>query len=220
MNWSDNIQVFNEDCMEVMKRYPDNYFDLAVVDPPYGIGEFGVKNNTRGGLSKPKDYGSKEWDNSPPSKDYIKDLGRVSKNQIIWGANHFLNKTSSCWLVWDKQNGNNDFADCELAWTSFNTAVRKFTFRWAGMMQGDMKNKEIRIHLTQKPVALYAWIFHNYAKPDFKILDTHGGSFSSAIAWHRYSKGQGEFIGAELDKEYYDAAHKRFKEQTAQLTLL
>lgn len=222
MNWSDNIQVFNEDCMEVMKRYPDNYFDLAVVDPPYGIGASDYKRGgTQYGKAKCKSYAPKEWDNSPPPPEYFNELFRVSRDQIIWGANHFLGKNSSCFLVWDKLNGvGSGYADAELAYTSFKKAVRVFRFRWAGMLQHDMKNKEVRMHPTQKPVALYAWIYHNYAKPDFKILDTHGGSFSSAIAWHRYSKGQGEFVGVELDQEYYDAAYKRFKEQTAQLTLL
>jgi site-specific DNA-methyltransferase (adenine-specific) len=218
MEWAKNINIFNSDFRDIIDKYPDNYFDLLVIDPPYGIGESGQTNKTRGRLAYAKDYGNKNWDEKPLSEESIIQLFRVSKNQIFWGANHYLPKTSPCFLVWDKQNGNNDFADCELAWTSFKTAVRKFTFRWNGMLQGDMKNKEIRIHPTQKPVALYSWIFHKYAQVNFKILDTHGGSLSSAIAWHKYSKGKGEFIGVELDKEYYDEAYKRFKRETAQLT--
>jgi hypothetical protein len=152
-------EVTNEDCMEGMARYPDKYFDLAIVDPPYGIGEDGGKNHSRCGATKPTMYTAKNWDSSAPKKKYFDELLRVSKNTIIWGANHFIenipHSNSSCWIVWDKQNGNNDFADCELAWTNYKSAVRKFEFRWAGMLQGDMKNKETRIHPTQKPVSLF-----------------------------------------------------------------
>jgi len=173
----------NADCMDIMAQYPDKYFDLAVVDPPYGIGEDGLKNHSRGKRAKAKEYTPKDWDSKPPKNEYFIELLRVSKNVIVWGANHFIenipNANSSSWIVWDKQNGENDFADCELAWTNHKSAVRKYVFKWAGMLQGDMKNKEHRIHPTQKPVRLYDWIFHNYAKPDFKILDTHLGSGSS-----------------------------------------
>ena len=134
---------------------------------------------------------------------------RVSKNQIVWGANHFISKIpydSSCWIVWDKENGETDFADCELAYTSFVTAVRKIKMKWAGMLQHDMKNKETRIHPTQKPVALYKWLLDNYAKPGDKILDTHLGSGSIAIAAHDYGF---DLVGCELDTDYYNAAMKR-----------
>ena len=138
--------AYNMDCMEGMKQFPDKYFDLAVVDPPYGIGESGSKNNTRSKLAKSKNYKAFSGnDKEPPDSAYFNELFRVSKSQIIWGANHFISKIpfdSSCWIVWDKMNGENDFADCELAWTSFKTAVRKFEFRWQGMLQHDMKNKE------------------------------------------------------------------------------
>ena len=147
------------DCMDGMRQFPDKYFDLAIIDTPYGIGEDGSKNHSRGKLATAKNYKAYEGkDLESPSVEYWKELFRVSKNQIIWGANHFISKIpydSSCWIVWDKDNGNTDFADCELAWTSFKTAVRKFTYRWQGMLQGNMKNKEIRIHPCQKPVALY-----------------------------------------------------------------
>ena len=137
-----------------MSRYTDKYFDLAVVDPPYGIGMSGGRI---GGsvLAKTKDYKHFHGnDRFAPDESYFAELFRISKNQIVWGANHFLAKTSSCWIVWDKLNGDNNFADCELAWTSFDSAVRKFEFRWAGMLQGNMQDKETRIHPTQKPVAL------------------------------------------------------------------
>jgi site-specific DNA-methyltransferase (adenine-specific) len=210
-------QVFNEDCMAVMARYPYKYFDLAVVDPPYGIGEDGGSNHSRSKIAKSKIYTPKNWDKEPPNKMYFDELIRVSKNQIIWGANHFISRIpfdSSCWLVWDKENGENDFADCELAWTSFKKAVRRYKFRWAGMLQGNMKEKEIRLHPTQKPVALYDWIFKNYASPNDKILDTHLGSGSSRIAAH---KAKLDFVGCELDKEYFDAQEKRFKDFSSQL---
>ena len=215
-----NSIVFNEDCIEGMKRYSDNYFDLAVVDPPYGIGEDGSKNHTRGKKAKSKNYkGFSGNDIEPPSIEYFQELFRVSKNQIIWGANHFISRISidsSCWLIWDKENGETDFADCELAWTSFKTAARKFKYKWQGMLQQDMKNKELRIHPTQKPIALYDWIFHNYAKPTDKILDTHLGSGSSRIA--AYKNGL-DFTGFELDKEYFESSEKRFNNYKSQLKL-
>jgi site-specific DNA-methyltransferase (adenine-specific) len=211
--------VYNEDCVQGMKRFPDKYFDLAIVDPPYGIGESGKTNKSRGKLCAAKDYGIKNWDNSSPDKEYFEELIRVSKNQIIWGANHFIDKIpfgSPCWVVWDKDNGANDFADCELAYTSFKTAVRKFSFRWHGMLQGDMKNKEIRIHPTQKPVSLYLWLIDKYGKDANRILDTHIGSGSIRIAAHKNKK---ELIGFELDPEYYAAQEKRFQEAIRQQSI-
>jgi site-specific DNA-methyltransferase (adenine-specific) len=222
-------EVTNEDCMEGMARYPDKYFDLAIVDPPYGIGEAAGKNASRNkGFGKKgskkiclaKDYGNKNWDNKPCNYEYFIELQRVSKNQIIWGANHFIENipqsNSSCWIVWNKDNGQNDFADCELAYTSYKTAVRMFTFRWNGLLQHDMKNKEHRIHPTQKPVALYKWLLHNYANQGDKILDTHLGSGSSRIA--AYEMGF-DFTAFELDTEYYEAQEKRYKAHIAQLKL-
>ena len=211
--------VYNEDCMAVMKRYPDNHFDLAIVDPPYGIGESGQTNKSRSKLAVAKDYGKKNWDSESPNEEYFKELLRVSKNQIIWGANHFISKIpfdSSCWIVWDKINGETDFADSELAWTSFKTSVRNFRFQWQGMLQGDMKNKEIRIHPTQKPIKLYDWVLSKYASKGNLILDTHLGSGSSRIAAY---KGGFDFVGCELDKEYFEAQEKRFKQFKSQLTL-
>jgi len=213
-------EVYNEDCLVGMARYPDNYFDLAVVDPPYGIGEDGLKNHSRGKATKPTLYTDKDWDTDSPPLEYFNELIRVSKNQIIWGANHFISKIpfdSSCWIVWDKQNGDNDFADCELAWSSFDTAVRQFKFRWAGMLQGNMKNKEIRIHPTQKPIALYSWIYHNYLKDGGKVIDSHLGSGSNRIAADK--AGNIDFIGFELDKDYYQAQEKRFSQYKSQLVL-
>lgn len=213
------MTITNEDNMELMARYEDNYFDLAIVDPPYGIGEDGAKNHSRGKATKPTMYTAKNWDSSVPNKEYFNELIRVSKNVIIWGANHFIenipNQNSPSWIVWDKDN-TGDFADAELAWTNHKSAVRKFQWRWNGMLQQDMKNKEHRIHPTQKPVKLYEWILHNYAKEGDKILDTHLGSGSIAIAC--YNLGF-DLTACELDKEYYEAAMKRLKQHQAQQRL-
>lgn len=215
-----SVKLINCDCMEYMKGLDDNAFELAVVDPPYGIGENGSANKSRSKLATAKDYKPfAGGDLEPPNKDYFIELRRVSKNQIVWGANHFMQNIclgSSCWVVWDKLTGASDFADCELAYTSFKTAVRKFQFQWSGMLQGDMKNKEHRIHPTQKPVKLYQWLLKNYAKPGDRILDTHLGSGSSAIAAHY---GGFDFVGCELDKDYYEAAKSRFDNETRQEAL-
>ena len=205
--------------MDYLPQFPDKYFELAIVDPPYGIGEDGSKNHTRGGLAKAKDYkGYVGNDMSSPDKTYFDELIRISKNQIIWGANHFISKIpydSSCWIVWDKDN-TGDFADCELAWTSFETAVRIFRFRWNGMLQEDMKHKENRLHPNQKPVALYDWILSKYAKRGDKILDTHVGSASSLIACY---KNGFDYVGFERDPYYYELANKRLEEYKSQITL-
>lgn len=211
---------YNMDCMDGMKEFPDKYFDLAVVDPPYGIGESGEKNHTRGKMAMAKDY--KPFDGidlKAPDKKYFDELLRVSKNQIIFGANHFISRMpydSHCWIVWDKDNGETDFADCELAWTSFDTAVRKFKYRWQGMLQENMKNKEFRIHPTQKPKALYDWIFSRYAERGMKFLDTHVGSASSLMAAHDAGL---QYVGFEKDKYYYDLSKERLEQHEAQMSL-
>lgn len=213
-------EVFNMDCIEGMKQYPDKYFELAIVDPPYGIDAANdARANTKYGnaAAKSKKYGVKDWDKNTPDENYYYELFRISKNQIIWGANHLGNlPKSSCWIVWDKENGDNGYADAELAYTSFKTAVRIVKIKWHGMIQHDMKNKENRIHPTQKPVKLYKWLLQNYAKEGDKILDTHLGSGSSRIA--AYDLGF-EFTGFELDEDYFKASEKRFKQHTDQLTL-
>jgi len=202
--------LYNADCMKIMVQYPDKYFSLAIVDPPYGINKGGGK---LGGdkLAVCKNY--KPYvgaDKESPPIMYFEELRRISKNQIIFGANHFISKIpidSSCWIFWDKDNSGN-FADGELAWTSFKTAVRKFCFRWNGMLQGDMKNKEIRIHPNQKPVALYKWILSKYAKQGDKIIDTHLGSGSIGIACIELGF---ELTACEIDKNYFQLACKRLK---------
>ncbi len=201
-------KLYNMDCMEGMKQIPDNYFELAIVDPPYGIGA--NKEKPHNGW---KDYGIKEWDNKPPNKKYFKELFRVSKNQIIWGANHFISKMpvdSSCWVLWDKGQRNFSLADGELAWTSFNKALRIFTYSRASFL------KERGLHPTQKPVALYKWLLNNYANKGDKILDTHVGSASSLIAC--YDLGF-DYIGFELDEEYYNNAVDRLNKHKSQMNL-
>ena len=211
---------YNMDCMEGMKEFPDNYFELAIVDPPYGIGEGGEKNKTRTALAKAKEYKNFHGaDLKSPDMEYFSELFRISQNQIIWGANHFISKVSKdshCWVVWDKDNGDNDFADCELAWTSFPTAVRRIRYKWQGMLQENMKDKEFRIHPTQKPIALYEWLLTKYANKGDKILDTHVGSASSLIACHRLGF---DYVGFELDKDYYDMANKRLETEKSQTSI-
>ena len=212
--------LYNSDCMEYMATLPDKAFDLAIVDPPYGIGENGDRNASREGIATPQNYKAfAGGDREPPPIEYFIELQRVSKNQIIWGANHFIDriaKPSSCWIVWDKINGATDFADCELAYTSFKTAVRQFRFEWNGMLQGDMKNKEQRIHPTQKPVKLYEWLLTNYAKPGQRILDTHLGSMSSVIASNNLGF---EMVGCELDEDYYASGCERAKNALRQVRM-
>ena len=204
--------AFNEDCLEAMRHMEDKCFDLAVVDPPYGIGVMTMNYTKSGAIRTPgyaaakrRDYRKQsEWDIAP-GPEYFEQLFRVSKNQVIWGGNYFQLPPSKGFIVWDKRCNDemrNDFADCELAWMSEGLGVaRVFRYVWSGMIQGNMKNKEDRFHPTQKPVALYAWVFSNYAKPGYRILDTHLGSGSSRIA--AYDLGL-DFVGYEIDKEYFD----------------
>tara|TARA_B100001093_G_scaffold18458_1_gene16781 strand:- start:56 stop:700 length:645 start_codon:yes stop_codon:yes gene_type:complete len=213
------LKITCEDNMELMARYEDNYFDLAIVDVPYGIDVTNQSQGKGGGVAKKIEYKKTDWDKVAPNKEYFKELFRVSKNRIIWGANHFISRIpydSSCWIVWDKDNGGSDFADCELAWTNFKTSVRKIKWKWSGMLQQNMKNKEQRIHPTQKPVKLYEWILMKYAKEGDKILDTHLGSGSIAIACHNLGF---DLTACELDKDYYDAAIERINKHKAQKRL-
>ena len=224
MKITDKITITNEDNMALMSRYEDNYFDLAIIDAPYGINKDGGKiggagKNFIGKMVEPKNYTKKDWDKEAPNQEFFDELIRVSKNQIIWGANHFIEKipfNSPCWIVWDKENFGK-FADCELAYTSFKTAVRQFKFKWAGFLQGyGTANKELRIHPTQKPVRLYEFCLMNYGKEGDKILDTHLGSGSIAIACNNLGF---ELTACELDKEYYDASIKRIKNHISQQRL-
>ena len=217
------IQISCEDCKELMNRYPDKYFDLAIVDPPYGIDIHKQSQGKGGGVAKKIEYKKKNWDSKAPDSEYFDLLQRKSKNQIIFGANHFIdnisfNVSSPCWIVWDKDNGATDFADCELAWTSFKTAVRKFKWKWAGMLQQNMKDKEVRIHPTQKPIGLYLWLLKEYAKNGDKILDTHLGSGSIAIAIdsaNKIEKMDLSLVGCDNDADMFEKAQLRINEKTS-----
>jgi site-specific DNA-methyltransferase (adenine-specific) len=213
--------------MEAMREMPDKAFELAIVDPPYGIG-IGTMNYTTSGAvrtpgrsaAKRRDYRRKSGWDVMPTPEYFAELCRVSKNQIIWGGNYFsgMLPPSKSFIVWDKRVNDamsNDFADCEYAWCSVGVA-RMFRFVWNGMIQGDMKNKEERFHPTQKPVKLYEWLLTHYAKPGDKILDTHVGSASSLVACHKLGY---DFIGFEIDKDYWQAATDRLEAHRAQQSL-
>lgn len=229
------INLYNEDCLPAMKKMADNQYSLAIVDPPYGIKAdraFVRKTpaidprNNRPIITKPKKVGN--WDNERPNKEYFIELLRVSKNQIIWGGNYFadLLPAKSCWIVWDKVNGESDQADCELAWTSFNTAVRQIEYMWCiaqgkslkqgRIAQGNNKLWEKKLHPTQKPVKLYKWLLKKYAKEGDKILDTHGGSMSIAIACWDYDYDLDLY---EIDRDYFEAGKKRLETHKAQLQL-
>jgi len=205
--------VFNEDCIAVMKRYPDKFFNLAIVDPPYGnIDAIGLADNKKKGKQATKRTNYKLFENIAPDDEYYIELERVSKNQIVWGGN-FLGLCGGV-IVWQK-NGT-AFGEAEVAICSTHKSVRVFEYTWNGMLQQNMKDKEIRIHPTQKPVALYEWILKNYAKEGDVILDTHLGSGSSRIACHKAGL---DFVGCEIDKDYFDKQEARFKNFIAQMTL-
>ena len=226
-------EVYNMDCVAGMREYPDKYFDLAIVDPPYGINiaeKFaGEKRKSGNGVAMKSAFEKKNWDLSIPEKEYFEELFRVSKNQIIWGANYY--GLVGGMIVWDKLNGESDQMDCEIAYCSLNSRCDLVYFMWAGMFQGIYCGKDIRkaliqqgnkqlnekrIHPTQKPVQLYKWILDKYAKIGDKILDTHLGSGSIAIACHDYGF---DLTACELDKEYYDKAIQRIKNHVSQLKL-
>jgi len=204
--------------MELMSRYPDGYFELAIVDPPYGINA-DDKNSTdkkqsKKSAYKSKDYGCQKWDNAIPTDDYFLELKRVSKRQIVWGANFF--NLQGGMLYWHKHVTMPTYSQGELAWLSWLNKIDFVDIAWHGMIQHDMKNKEIRIHPTQKPVKLYEWLLINYAKKGDKILDTHLGSGSIAIACHNLGF---DLTACELDPEYYEAAIKRIENHKAQQRL-
>lgn len=201
-----SIELINTDCMLYMAGLPDKAFDLAIVDPPYGIGMDGGNVGYKGF----NDFEKKSWDNATPDDAYFAELQRVSKQQIVWGGNYFNLPPTRCFLIWDKGAGfkGRTYAECEQAWTSFDANAR--IFQRDPLCNGDYKGK---IHPTQKPVKLYEWLLTNYAKPGQRIIDTHLGSGSSAIAAHNLGF---DFVGMELDKSYFDAAVERFNNHTAQ----
>lgn len=256
---------YNMDCMNGMKEFPDKYFDLAIVDPPYGINvgqasmgvgggycsthqqvsavahrggnkrtiPFGGKRNPAfksaeqlrseanpsggGECISPKIYKAFD-DGHTPDAEYFKELERVAKHRIIWGGNYFLDflGATECMVTWDKKRRGMNFADCEIAWTDFKQPCRIYEFKWNGMLQQDMKNKEYRIHPTQKPVRLYEWLLLRFAKPGDIILDTHVGSASSLMACRKTNH---KYVGFEIDEDYYELARRRLDAEEAQMNL-
>lgn len=207
------MKLTNEDNMELMARYPDNYFDLAIVDPPYGIGIDGQKKSiNKNPKHNRKQHIKKNWDNSIPTKEYFNELKRVSKNQIIWGANYFTEylKPTKAWIFWYKGQRELTMSDGEMAWTSFDTVTRQFQLNRASLIAQNT------FHPTEKPYKLYKWILDKYAKEGDKILDTHLGSGSIAIACHDYGF---DLTACELDKEYFDKAMERIKNHVSQLKM-
>ena len=208
------IELLNIDCMEYMRGLPDKAFDLAIVDPPYGIDAANMQMGKGVGTNS-RIWDIKNWDSSAPDSAYFDELRRISKNQIIWGVNHFIDSipfacNSPCWLIWDKIQEFSG-ASFEMAWTSFSSPAKAFRMARCEAYVGTDK-----IHPTQKPVKLYEWMLQNYAKQGDRILDTHLGSGSSAIAAHY---GGFDFVGCELDTDYFNAAKKRFEQATAQLAM-
>ena len=204
------IELLNCDCMEYMATVPDKHFDLAIVDPPYGLGKRLVDGGSVSPFIKSQNKKVKQWDNAIPTDEYFEQLKRVSKNQIIWGGNYFDLPPCRCFIVWDKTIHGNTYADADFAWTSFDTPARIYKENIA------ITTSEGRIHPTQKSIKIYAWLLHNYAKPNDLILDTHLGSGSSAIAAHYFGV---DFVGCELDKDYFEAAKARFDMATKQLAM-
>lgn len=212
------INLYNCDNMEFMKNIPDKFYDLAIVDPPYGI-DADKKNSTKTQYKKSsaltKFYGTQEWDSDIPTEEYFRELFRISKKQIIWGANYF--GLVGGYLFWNKNVTMPTYSQGELAWLSWLNKIDYLELTWHGMIQHDMQNKENRIHPTQKPVQLYKWLLTHYAKQGDKILDTHGGSMSIALACHDLCF---DLDLCELDKDYFDAGVKRFEQHKKQLKLL
>ena len=208
--------IYNQDCMEAMKEMSDNQFDLAIVDPPYSNNTKNLDNWLQDMKGKKAKIGVNRTETlrgNAPTEDYFIELKRVSKNQIIWGVNWYDYYLGVGRIVWDKDNKGSNFSDCELAYNSIKTKTDLVKIRWNGMLQHDMKNKEIRIHPTQKPVKLYEWLLMKYAKEGDTILDTHLGSGSIAIACHNLGF---DLTGYEIDKEYFEAAKKRIEQHKQQ----
>jgi len=207
--------LYHGDNLEIMPEFGKGEFDLLLTDPPYGIGEAAGKNKSRSCLGVSKDYGNKKWDNKKPPAEAFKNMMEISKNQIIFGGNYFIDHLhpGPCWLVWDKINGKTDFADAELAWTSFPSAIRIFKYRWQGMLK---EAPEKRYHPTQKPVGLFMQILEKYAKPGQTICDPYAGSGTTALACERMGF---RWVCIEQDEDYCKDIVHRLKLETVQLKL-
>ena len=205
-------ELYNMDCMEGMRQFPDKYFELAIVDPPYGIARFGNRVELSNRICKEAKIN--KWD-IKPTQEYFDELFRVSENQIIWGANNFNLPSTEYFIVWDKQQTVDNFASAEYAWTNIKMPAKVFRYAIHKEM-AERKGEGGKIHPTQKPIKLYEWLLTNYAKQGDKILDTHVGSASSLIACHNYGF---DYIGFEIDKEYYEAAKERLDAVKSQLTM-
>ena len=218
---NDSISIYNCDCMDLLRQTPDNYYSLAIVDPPYGIN---VNTNSGRRKGEKKRYAEKDWDKGIPKTEYFIELQRVSKNQIVWGCNYFDGLLwSSGRISWFKNVGpDNDYSDCELAMSSFNNKVTHVKIDWSGFIMPVNERGTKRIHPTQKPISLYQWLLTKYAKEGDKIIDTHLGSGSIAIAIDNVNKIEKmnlTLTACELDTDYFKAAMKRIEQQTAQQTI-
>jgi len=218
-----DVTLYLGDCLEILPTLEAGSVDAVVTDPPYGIGENSKKNESRGGVTKfkgsrnkyypPKDYGIYNWDNIPASSEQIKELFRVSENQIIFGGNYFDLPPTPCWIVWDKVNGQNDFADCELAWTSFKSSIRKVEWMWNGMLR---KGNEERFHPTQKPAGVMRWILEKYTHEGDLICDPFMGSGTTGVACVQTGR---KFIGIEIEPKYFEIAKKRIQQAQLQIRM-
>lgn len=224
MNWEDLIgKITCADCLDILKQLPDRCIDLVLTDPPYGIGYDKLASSKSGtyqgnGVAMRGTYRNTNWDNKTPDKEVFDEIIRVSKNAIIFGGNYVANmlENTRCWLVWDKQTGSNNWADCELAWTSFDKPVKKYEYLWNGMLQENMKEKEIRIHPTQKPVGLFMKILQDYSNENDLVLDCFSGSGTTAVACHNLKR---RFICIERDREYAKASQERLEQEQKQQML-
>ena len=213
-------KIYNMDCLDGMRLMKEQGIkaDWCITDPPYGIGAASTPTWGTSRLAKETQYTVKQWDKQRIEKPYFDIMREVSKEQIIFGGNYYTDylPPSSCWIVWDKVNGENNYADCELAWSSYKGAVRLFRYMWAGMLQGNAKNKEKRVHPTQKPLPLLEWILNKYTKEGDLILDPFMGSGTTAVACHKLKR---RYIGFELDEEYFNLANERLDAVKAQISI-
>jgi DNA modification methylase len=216
------VDLHNADCIELLRSLSDKSIDVIVTDPPYGLGEWVGKKKNREKLAAGNEWGVQEWDNKIPEPEYFAEMQRVSKNQIIFGGNYFTKflDPSPCWIIWDKQQTGN-FADCELAWTSFHKAAKKFTYMWNGMHQGkaggNVKLNEKRVHPTQKPIPLMEWVIANYTNQGDLIMDPFMGSGTTGIACANFDR---DFIGVEKEKHFFAIARERILQAENQLSFV